>query len=213
MNAFFRFLQRILVQALEANQETAAPAARCQVKQLVVPCNRGRRETAPANLQRDQRGEEFFGVRHVSDQIQIEENHAFRAHLFDIRHHVRHWFLQRPAPCEWHNAKIALINASTCCLKSVSHVHEALVEKLALRKRKIVQLQAFALVIAALHPSRNQIAQQLWPRLFRVSHHDAIGVVHRFFGHQRGMDSAERDGNVTISQARAQFRRRGERFR
>ena len=63
VEAFPGFVERLLIERFEADQQAAATAARRQVEELFVPGDGRRDQSRPAQLQRDERGEQLARVR------------------------------------------------------------------------------------------------------------------------------------------------------
>src|SRR5260221_7256200 len=92
------FLEGFLVEGFETDEQAATTTARGEIKQFFVPGDGCGCQASPTDFQRDQSGKEFFGVRNIGDEVQVEKNNSLRLHLLDIGDHVAYWFLQRLAP-------------------------------------------------------------------------------------------------------------------
>src|SRR6185503_5206818 len=90
--------------------------------------------------------------------------------------------------------------------------HAALVQ-IAPRKWQTAELERGALIVAALHPARRKVAQQLRPRFLGVADDDAVGVAGGFVGDQRRMHAAEYDRDASRAERARQLvrTRRGAR--
>src|SRR5262249_2374103 len=148
------FVERLLIERLEADSPAAAPGAGRQVERLPVPGDGRRPEPGPAHLQRDERREQLACVCDVGDQVEIEKDHTPRAHLTQIGDDVSHRLLERPrAPRRGHDAEVALEDASAGRLDRVAHVDHAALVQIAAREWQAVELQTGALVVPALQPA------------------------------------------------------------
>src|SRR5215471_14140676 len=103
-----RFPQRGRVEGFKADQQSAAPAARREVEQFVIPRYRGGSQSAPTNVEGDNRREKLFCVLNIRDKVEIKKDDSLGFHLADVGYDVGHRLLQGPAPRCRHYAEFTL---------------------------------------------------------------------------------------------------------
>ncbi len=192
-----------LAERLEADQKTAAAAARHQLHQLGVAADQAGREAEPANPQRDECGEQFGGIVAIRDQVEVDEDDPPPADPADVVDDMADRFLQLLAPpgCR-RNAEFAVVGTAPRRLEDGLRQELPAVEQVASGKGQVDEREIARLVVAPVHSTGGKVAEQGRPALFGIADADRIGTAKRLLGDERDVRAAEHDRDTAAAKMR-----------